>query len=186
MFLKWVKLVPIVSRGAISTSFMFRYLDVTSVAFSVALNFFLMFWVTLFESQWKPGLQSAYFNPYPFEKQGKVYRWLGVEGYQAILTKSGWEKLRQQQTPIKKDLQAFLAYERASRVAEASHVVMAGIILLITGYVVAVYSIRDALWLIVFNLFFNIYPILLQRYTRPRLQRMIRKFKVAEPDRIYS
>lgn len=180
MLFKWMKILLIVSLTVATVSLMIIYLDITSAAFSLGINFALMFWFTLFESQFKPKLNSTYFNSQPFEKQGNWYKKLGIEGYRTILTKIGWEKMRQQQTPIKKDLRAFQVYERASRVAEVGHLVIGGIILIITAYVILVYSIKDALWLILFNLFLNIYPILLQRYTRPRLQRMIKKFEVTK------
>lgn len=175
-----MKMLLIVGLTVATVSLMILYLDITSAAFSLGVNFALMFWFTLFESQLKPKLNSTYFNSQPFEKQGKWYKKLGVEGYRTILTKIGWEKMRQQQTPIKKDLRAFQVYERASRVAEVGHLVIGGIVLIITTYVILMYSIKDALWLILFNLVLNIYPILLQRYTRPRLQRMIKKFEVTE------
>ena len=177
MFLKWMKVLLIVGLAAVTVSLMIQYMKVTSVAFSLGLNFGLMFWFTLFESQLKPKLNSHYFDLQPFEKQGKLYQRLGVEWYRTILTKSGWEKLRQQQTPIKKNLRDFQAYERASRVAEVGHLVIGLIVLAVTGYVSLTHSFSDALWLILFNILFNFYPILLQRYTRPRLQRMIQRFK---------
>lgn len=180
MFLKWVKALLIVSLAAATTGLMVRFMNITSASFSMAFNFLLMFWVAVFESQVKPALDSPYFDTYPFEKQGKIYRMLGVEWYRAILVKSGWEKLRQQTMPISKSHQAFLAYERGSRVAEAGHLVVGIIVLIVTGYVAFTYSFRAIGWLVLFNLFLNVYPVLLQRYTRPRLRRMIAKFRAAE------
>ncbi|MFC5411901.1 hypothetical protein ACFPMF_21435 [Larkinella bovis] len=186
MLLKWVKVLLIVCLATLTISLMLRYLDVTSVAFSIGVNFALMFWFTLLESQLKPTLNASYFNAYPFEKQGKLYRMLGIEWYRAILIKSGWEKIRQQQTPIKKSLADFQAYERASRVAEVGHLVIGTIVFLLAGYVVLAYSALDALGLIVSNLFLNVYPILLQRYTRPRLQRVIEKLRTVYTGSVYQ
>ncbi len=179
MSLQWMKVVLIILLAAVSVALMIRYLDITSIACSFALNFVLMFWFTLFESQLKPGLNSRYFQSAPFEKQGHLYRMLGVEAYRAVLTKIGWEKMRQQQTPIKKNLSSLQAYERASRVAETGHLVIGFLVLVLTGYVALTHSLAEARWLILFNVLFNIYPILLQRYTRPRLQGTIRRFQSA-------
>ncbi|WP_420146918.1 hypothetical protein [Spirosoma sp.] len=111
---------------------------------------------------------------------------LGVEWYRAILIKSGWEKIRQQQTPIKKSVERFEAYERATRVSEVGHILIGAIVLLVTGYVITAYSVLDAIWLILSNLFLNVYPVLLQRYTRPRLLRMIEKFRPAHASSPYQ
>jgi len=181
MLLKWVKIVLLVCLATATLSLMLLYMDITSGAFSLGFNFALMFWFTILESQLRPTLHSRYFNSYPFEKQGALYRMLGIEWYRAILIKSGWEKIRQQQTPIKKSLSDFQAYERGTRVAEVGHIVVAVIVLIVNGYVLFAYSARNAIWLLVFNILLNVYPVLLQRYTRPRLQRMIEKFKNVRP-----
>lgn len=177
MLLKWVKMLLMIGLALFTVSLMFLYMKVTSAAFSIALNFALMFWFSIIESQVKPALNSSYFNAYPFEKNGKLYRIFGVEWYRAILTKSGWERLRQQQMPIKKSLGDFQAYERGTRVAEAGHLIVGIIVLIVTGYVLVAYSARDTRWLLLFNILLNFYPVLLQRYTRPRLRRMIERFK---------
>lgn len=177
MLIKWVKILVIVCLAVTTTGWMLRYMDVTSAAFSFGLNFAMMFWVSILESQLKPALDSSYFNARPFEKEGKLYQMLGIEWYRAILTKSGWEKLRQKSTPIRKSLHDFQAYERGSRVAEAGHLLAGVVVFIVTGYVAVTYSARDAMWLFVFNVFLNVYPVLLQRYTRPRLLRMIEKLE---------
>ncbi|MGG7665207.1 hypothetical protein [Dyadobacter sp. BHUBP1] len=177
MLIKRVKILVIVCLAVVTTGLMLRYMDITSAAFSFGLNFAMMFWVSILEPQLKPALDSPYFDSFPFEKEGKLYRMLGVEWYRAILTKSGWEKLRQKATPIRKSLTDFQAYERAGRVAEVGHLAAGVVVLIITGYVAVTYSVRGAIWLIVFNVFLNFYPVLLQRYTRPRLLRIIEKLQ---------
>ncbi|WP_461139662.1 glycosyl-4,4'-diaponeurosporenoate acyltransferase CrtO family protein [Spirosoma pomorum] len=145
-----------------------------------------MFWFTVLESQLKPAFTSRYFDSYPFEKCGKVYQALGIEWYRALLIKIGWDKIRQQQTPIKKDVTNFIAYERATRISEAGHLIIAIIVFLVTCYILFTYSILNARWLILSNIFFNIYPILLQRYTRPTIQRIISKFSSVELNSIHN
>ena len=177
MLVKWVKILFVVCLALVTTVLMLRYMDVTSAAFSFGFNFAQMFWVSVLETQLKPALDSPYFNSFPFEKDGKLYHIFGVEWYRAILTKSGWEKLRQKSTPIRKSLRDFEAYERGSRVAEAGHLAAGIVVLIVTGYVIVAYSAKAALWLVVFNVFLNLYPVLLQRYTRPRLLRTIEKLR---------
>ncbi|UHG94977.1 hypothetical protein [Spirosoma oryzicola] len=184
MLLKWVKILLLLTLASLTISFMLLRLKVTSAGFGLAVNFGLMFWFTTRESLLKPTLNATYFDAYPFENKGTFYRRLGVEWYRAILLKSGWEKIRQKQTPLKKGLTAFEAYERATRVAEVGHLVVGSVVLLLIGYVLLAYSLQDARWLILSNLLLNAYPILLQRYTRPRLRRMLVKFRSLETNGI--
>lgn len=179
MLFKQAKILLTACLALATIILMLRYMPVTSAAFGFGFNFALMFWFSILESQLRPALDSPYFDSRPFEKQGKFYRMFGVEWYRAILTKSGWERLRQQQMPIRKSLGDFQAYERGTRVAEIGHLIVGIIVLIVTGYVLFAYSVRDTRWLILFNIFLNVYPVLLQRYTRPRLQRMIERFKTA-------
>jgi len=180
MLLKRVKILLTVCLAPVTIGLMLHYMDITSGAFSIAFNFALMFWFSLLESQLNPPLDAPYFNSQPFEKQGKLYRVLGVEWYRAILVKSGWERLRQQGTPIKKSLRDIRAYERGSRVAEAGHFVVGVIVLIVNVYVLFAYSALAGRWLLLSNLFLNIYPVLLQRYTRPRLRHVIERFERSE------
>lgn len=180
MLPNWVKSLLIVGLALATVILMFRYLDVASGPFSIALNFLLMFWVSIYENQVKPALDSPYFDSQPFEKQGKIYRNFGVTLYQAILVKSGWEKLRQKGMPIRKTLRDVEAYERGSRAAEVGHLAVAVVVLAVTVYVIITHSLRDARWLIITNLLLNIYPVLLQRHIRPRLQQLIARFRASE------
>lgn len=180
MLLKRVKILLIVCLAPVTISLMLHYMDITSGAFSIALNFALMFWFSVLETQLNPSLDASYFNSQPFEKQGKLYRMLGVEWYRAILVKSGWERLRQQGMPVRKSLSDIRAYERGTRVAEAGHLVVGVIVLIVNIYVFFAYSALAGRWLLLFNLLLNIYPVLLQRYTRPRLRQVIERFERLE------
>ncbi|WP_394335923.1 glycosyl-4,4'-diaponeurosporenoate acyltransferase CrtO family protein [Flavobacterium hydrophilum] len=39
------------------------------------------------------------------------------------------------------------------------------------------FTFAESLWLLVLNIIFNVYPILLQRYNRPRLRRALALFR---------
>lgn len=66
------------------------------------------------------------------------------------------------------------AYEQATREAEFSHLLLGGIG---TGLVLAAAARRAwgaAGWLLGANLFFQVYPVLLQRTMRARVERLLR------------
>ncbi len=69
MLPKWVKILFLVCLAVGTIILFLLYLDVTSAAFSIGFNFVLMFWFTILESQINPSLKSAYFAPFPLEKQ---------------------------------------------------------------------------------------------------------------------
>ncbi|MGA0560560.1 hypothetical protein ACO2Q8_28100 [Larkinella sp. VNQ87] len=150
-------------------------MSVTSPLFSWVVNFALMFWFTIIESQFKPKLDYRYFASYPFEKEGKLYNSLGVHVYRRFLRLVGWEKQSRMANPVKKALPALQQCERATRVSELGHTLIALIVLGITVFVAIKYSLAGTVWLLVFNVLLNIYPILVQRYNRPRYTRAIRR-----------
>lgn len=175
MLIYWGKRVLIAALTVLLISSLLRYLDITSASFSIGFNFTLMCWYTIAESQLKPALSASYFNAHPLEEGGQLYRRLGVERYRTFLIRVGWDTIRQQQTPIHRSLRSLLAYDRATRVAEVGHIMIGTIVLTVSGYVIVVHSVLEAFWLLVTNVFFNLYPVLLQRYVRPRLRRILAK-----------
>jgi hypothetical protein len=171
---KWLVIIATgVGTGLFIT--MFGRLDLTSVFFSWTLNFSLMFCYSVIESQLKPSLQSTYFTSKAFEQQGKIYTLLGVLIYRKFLVCTHWEKLSQKANPVKKSLEALRKYEHATRVSEFGHTLIALVVLVFTVYVSMKYSAKEAVWLFLFNILLNIYPIMVQRYNRPRVQRVLQK-----------
>ncbi|WP_369750876.1 hypothetical protein [Pontibacter sp. BAB1700] len=54
------------------------------------------------------------------------------------------------------------------------HLVIFFIVLASAAWVALYYGIKQSLWLMSLNVILNLYPILVQRYNRPRLQRAIK------------
>jgi len=125
-----------------------------------------------------PELKSPYFDSHPIEEEGRIYKYLGVHFFRKLLVMSGWERSRKKETPIKKSLIILEYYEYRTRASEFGHGIIAIIIAFISIYVCMTYSFRETVWLIVLNIFMNIYPITVQRYNRPRVRRVIKKLKI--------
>ena len=64
-------------------------------------------------------------------------------------------------------------FEMNTRISESSHVVAFAIITTVSFYLAAVANINLAIIAIVINVIFNLYPAMLQRYHRSRLQIMM-------------
>ena len=75
--------------------------------------------------------------------------------------------------PVEKNLQALVHLEYRTKQSELGHVIIFFIVLAFTIYVAITFGIKETLSLIILNILLNVYPVLLQRYNRPRLQRAI-------------
>lgn len=182
-FFKWI--IVFTATCGIGLFISFPIIKMGSVSYSIILNFTLMIWMSIVETLLIPALKSSYFICYPFEAEGKIYRYLGVDYFRKILVLSGWEKSRKKETPIRRSLILLEYYEYRTRASEFGHGIIAIIIVLITIYVGITYSFKETVWLILLNIFLNIYPIMLQRYNRPRVLRVINKLKLKYSKVVY-
>ncbi|GAB3830753.1 glycosyl-4,4'-diaponeurosporenoate acyltransferase CrtO family protein [Pontibacter rugosus] len=168
---KWLASV-IATLIAIFTSWgvgeMFSY---GSFVFAWSLNFILMSWYTYLASQVNLKLDSDYFEPKPIERNGSIYKYLGVQAYRKTLVWIGWEKINKKKNPIKNSLLSLKVNEYNTRASELGHTIIALIVFAIAIGVSS--SLGEAKWLILTNLFLNIYPIMVQRFNRPRYSRII-------------
>lgn len=137
-----------------------------------------MIWMSIVETLLKPELKSSYFNCHRIEDDGRIYKYLGVHFFRKLLVLSGWERSRKKETPIRKSLILLEYYEYRTRTSEFGHVIIAIIISIISIYVCRVYSFKESVWLIFLNIVLNIYPIIVQRYNRPRVRRVINQSKL--------
>lgn len=145
-----------------------------SFVFAWVLNFMLMTILLAFTQLFKPQLTSSYFQSKSWERNGKIYEWVGVNGFRKLLVWVGWEKLNKAANPVKKDLNALKHLEYTTRQSEFGHLVIFLISLPVTLYVILNCGFRQSIWLLSLNIILNLYPIVVQRYNRPRLQKMIR------------
>ncbi|MDT3402527.1 glycosyl-4,4'-diaponeurosporenoate acyltransferase CrtO family protein [Mucilaginibacter terrae] len=144
--------------------------------FAWQLNFALMAWISVVNAQLKPRLRSSYFDAFAFEQDGKIYAYLGVNWFRRFLVLVGWEKITRKNMPVSNSISDIKKYERATRESEYGHWIVAIIVILISIYIYIQYSLVQIIWLMVLNVLFNIYPIFLQRYNRPRLQIIISRY----------
>ena len=175
-YLKWV--IVLSATCGVVLFILFPFMSLSSLSYGITLNFLLMIWMSIVETLLIPELKSSYFDSHPIEDEGRVYKYLGVHFFRKLLVLSGWERSRKKETPIKRSLIVLEYYEYRTRTSEFGHGIIAIIIAFITVYVCMAYSFREAIWLITLNIFMNIYPILVQRYNRPRVRRVIKKLRL--------
>lgn len=142
-------------------------------SFAFSLNFLLMACALSFTEALKNDLNYAYFKVKRWEQNGKVYESVGINLYRRLLVVLGWEKLNKKSKPVKKDINALLFLYGKTKQDELGHIIVFTIVLGFTIFVALNFGFMNTLWLLVLNILMNLYPILLQRYNRPRIERAI-------------
>lgn len=173
---KWI--IVIIATCGIGIFILFPFISMNSLSYSITLNFLLMIWMSIVETLLIPELKSSYFNSHPIEAEGKIYKYFGVHYFRKLLLLIGWEKSRKKETPIRQSLILLEYYEYRTRASEFGHGIIAIIIAFVTLYVAVVYSFKAIIWLIILNVLLNLYPIMTQRYNRPRVLRVIKRLKL--------
>jgi hypothetical protein len=148
-----------------------------SFLFAWVLNFMLMLGVLYITETFKPRLISTYYNSKKWEAEGEIYKWFGVDVFRKILVWVGWEKLNKSSNPVKKNLDTLKQLEYRTRQSEFGHLIIFFVVLIFNFVVAFRYGIIQSLWLFFLNIVLNVYPIVVQRYNRPRLQNIINRNK---------
>ena len=118
---------------------------------------------------------EAYFEPKEFERSSKVYESLGVTYFAKL-----WKLTVGRMSPVHKGKfiygkKSLANYEQATRIYEQVH--LTGNAMMLWGIALDIHSnqpISAGVWFGV-NTLVNIYPILLQRYNRTRVYRVLEK-----------
>ncbi len=115
---------------------------------------------------------AGYFDIKEWEASGRLYRVLGIRLFKRLLERGPFAALN---PTIRYEGNRRSLPQLASRMrdAEAAHGVVFGIVSLFGGAAVILGWWDSAVWMWVFNVVFNLYPILLQRYNRARLGRIM-------------
>ena len=54
-------------------------------------------------------------------------------------------------------------------------------VLVMSVYVGIVFGPGSTIWLFVFNILLNMYPVMMQRYNRPRIQKLLHALRMQRP-----
>ncbi|GAA4299173.1 hypothetical protein GCM10023183_08110 [Nibribacter koreensis] len=130
--------------------------------------------VFIFTETLKSDLSSGYYREKKWERNGKLYENLGINFFRKVLVWIGWEKLNKKSNPVKNDPQDLNLLEYRTKQSELGHLIILFVVFGFSLFVAIEYGAKEAIWLIALNIILNLYPILLQRYNRPRIQKAIR------------
>lgn len=157
--------------GAVCT--LVYYVRMDSFAFAWALNFLLMLCVSVFTDVLKSELASSYYHQKEWEQKGKMYERLGINIFRKLLVWSGWEKIIRKSFPIENNTSALTKLYYQTKKSELDHLIIFFIVLGFNVFVALKFGILRSLWLLVLNIVLHLYPVFLQRYNRPRIERAV-------------
>jgi hypothetical protein len=143
-----------------------------SVWFAFLVVWLPMAWLGTVSRLVVPRLPERCHELHGFERDGRVYELLGVRLVKRLLRRGPLAVFNPDlHLPAEKSSANLSHLDQRMRDAEASHLIL----LVLTLGLVAVEAARgwwtSALWVLVFNLLVNGYPVMLQRYNRSLLHR---------------
>jgi hypothetical protein len=143
--------------------------------FAFLINWLIMSWVAIIgQFVAFPSLPSTYYEIKPFEESGRVYEQLGVSLFKKIVRRGPFTILSPTlRFPVEKTASTLRILENEMCKAETSHLVIFCLILLLAGYALFMGWWNAVAWLLLFNILFNGYPVILQRYNRLKIEEFI-------------
>jgi hypothetical protein len=164
-------LITILSTAAICALVYYARMD--GFAFAWALNCLLMLCVSVFTDALKSELASSYYHQKGWEQKGKIYEYLGINVFRKLLVWTGWEKVIRKSFPIENNTQALAKLYYQTKKSELDHLVILLIVFGFNVFVAFKFGVLKSLWLLILNVLINLYPVFLQRYNRPRIERIV-------------
>ena len=149
-----------------------------SLIFAFVVNWFVMAWIGALALVTNLSLPSTYYVTRSFERTGQVYEHIGIRRVRRLLRRGPLSIFSATlRLPKEKTVPALLNLDNQMRKAEAVHTLAFIFMLVLAGYA-AVNGWFDAVtWILLFDILINIYPIMLQRYNRIKLQALIRRLE---------
>jgi hypothetical protein len=121
---------------------------------------------------------DEYYALRAWERSGRVFHWLGVPLFRALVRR-GPLSLPNRALPAAWHSGDPERIERETRAAEGGHAIAFLIVLLLASISLLRGAPQRAAWLVLLDLPMNLYPVLLQRDHRHRLQDMLRAGELA-------
>ncbi len=174
-FEKLLALITITGLALTLIVWVFVSFDFRSPLFAFLINWLVMSWVAVMgQVVTFPLFPSTYYQIKPFEQSGRVYEQLGVSLFKKIVRRVPFTVFSPiLRFPAERTVSALRTLEGEMRKAETSHLVIFFMILLPVGYALFKGWLDAMAWLLLFNVLFNGYPVLLQRYNRLKIEALI-------------
>lgn len=145
-----------------------------SWASAFCATWFVIVWLATLHLLMRLRFPEWYYQPKNFDKFGRVYELLGVLFFRKLVRRGPLHIFAPKyQYSGRRELLPLL--EQETRTAEAIHMFAFFASLLLVAYALYYGWFDSVGWLLLFNVLLNVYPVMLQRYNRVRLQRLLQK-----------
>lgn len=155
-----------------------------SLIFAFLLNWLVMAWLAMSSLVIQIAFPPSYYATQPFEQDGQIYEHLGIHLFKRLIRRGPLAIFSLNfRLPKEKSVSALRKLENNMRGAETIHVCIFLIMFVFIGYALCRGWLDALVWLLLFNLLLNVYPVMLQRYNRIWLQALIQQQEQEEQRR---
>ena len=123
-------------------------------------------------------LPNSYFRVYGFERSGRLYERLGVLTFRKFVPNGDfanrWDRRKDPGFRMIRDRKSAAAFIARTRQSERGHIVLLALGIVSSAYAWSIGWYSWAIYLAAGNVLVNVYPIILQRYTRGRIEGLLR------------
>ena len=138
------------------------------------INWLTMSWMAVMGQVVQFSFAPRYYHAKPFERTGQVYERLGIRLFKKLVRRGPLSIFSPTlRFPKEKTVSALRGLLNEMRKAETGHTLIFVLVLLYVGYVLLKGWLDAVVWVLLFNILINGYPIMLQRYNRIKLQELI-------------
>ena len=138
------------------------------------VNWLTMSWMAVIGQVVHFTFAPGYYGVRPFERTGQVYERLGIHLFKRLVRRGPLSIFSPTlRFPKERTVSALQALLNEMRKAETGHALIFVLVLLFVGYGLLKGWLDAVAWMLLFNIFINGYPIMLQRYNRIKLQELV-------------
>ena len=145
-----------------------------SPIFAFLVNWLAMSWVAVTGRVIPYSCPPACYDIKPFERTGQLYERLGIRLFKKLVRRGPLSIFSPTlRLPKERTLSALQELDHEMRKAEAGHATIFMLMLAFIVYALIRKWFDAALWMLAFSVIINGYPMMLQRYNRIKLQKLI-------------
>lgn len=156
--------------------FSLKWMQNALLPYIVTVNFALMGLAWFVFDIYKPALNYRWFDSGAFEKSGQIYEYAGLLWFREVQRLIGWNKLLGVPS-VQMNADSLKQMEYGTRFGEVTHWACLGALLPIAGWSALSMSGNAMIYWGVSAIVLHVYPIMLQRYHRPRFRRLLEKIE---------
>ncbi|MFE7629028.1 hypothetical protein [Kocuria sp. NPDC057446] len=140
----------------------------TGFTFAWVTHVLLMAWVSVLSGAWTRALEHPWFRVAAWERA--VHEAVGVRAYGRVLDATGWNRVIERTRGFDGTRAGLPALDQHTRRSEGGHLLCVLIAVLLAGAAAGTGAWSGAGWLVGLGIVLHLYPALLQRLLRLRIQ----------------